>query len=114
MSRAAGGPASNGLRYAGGLTAFAQLMSTPGATTVVAGVPLRRIRLLWVAFIPKGENTLDNLVTVHFEDSAENLYLGYALAHWEPFVGAVGKGIVVELESNQPVAVTLHYDVVNA
>ena len=81
MSRAGGGAAGNGLRVAGGAHSYGGLLSTMGENTVVAGIPSRRLRLLWIAFIPKGENTADNLITVRFEDSADVLYLGYALAH---------------------------------
>jgi hypothetical protein len=114
MTRMAGGGGSNGLRAQGGARPYGGLLSTTGDNVVVAGIAGKRLRLLWVAFIPKGDNTTDNLITISFEDATENLYVGYALAHWEPFVGAVGKGIVVNLENVQPVAVTLHYDVLNA
>lgn len=114
MSRAGGGAAGNGLRAAGGLSSYAEVLNTSGDHLVVAGVAGRRTRLLWVAFVPAGSNTADNLVTIKFESAASGLYTGYALAHWEPFVSAVGKGIVVSTATSEPVAVTLHYDTVGA
>lgn len=114
MSRAGGGGGPNGLRYVGGLSSYAAVVSTAGDNLVVPGTPGRRTRLMWVAFIPAGDNTNDNLVTIKFEDASDGLYVGYALAHWEPFISQPGKGIVVNLATGEDVAVTLHYDTVKA
>ncbi|UTI65621.1 hypothetical protein NBH00_05270 [Paraconexibacter antarcticus] len=97
------------LRFAGGKSSFAAVLSTAGDNAVIAPAAGKRIRVYWVAFIPSSDNASANLVTVGWPSTAVNMYIGYALAHWEVFTGAINEPVNVNLANAQPVAVTIHY-----
>jgi hypothetical protein len=98
------------VRYAGSKSAYAAVLSTAGDTAVVTPGATQKVRLVWVAFVPNSDNTAANLVTVKF--GSTNLYVGYAMSHWEVFDGAVGQALTVNLANTQPVAVTVHYQLI--
>jgi hypothetical protein len=99
---------ANALRFGGGKQAFAQVISGAGDTLVIPAVAGARIQVLWVAFVPSSDNAAANLVTVRFA-AGPTMYVGYAMAHWEAFVGSTQQGVVVSLQTGEPVAVTIHY-----
>ncbi len=99
------------LRFAGGKTAYAAVLSTAGGTVAITPAAGLRVRVVWVAFIPNSDNTAANLVTVSLGSTV--LYIGYAMAHWEAFTGAVNGTVTVDLSNTQPVAVTIHYEVIS-
>lgn len=94
-------------RFGGSKLAFSSLIT---ATTDITPTTGKSIRLLWVAFVPNGDNASSNLVTIGFVGSGVNLYTGYALAHWERFDGSVNTKLRITLANAQPVAVTVHYE----
>lgn len=93
-------------RYAGGKTPYAK--SLTASENINLTNALNHFEVYWVSFIPDPDNTAANLITIAFSDGTV-LYKGWAIAHWELFVGAVGSNIVITLENAQPVAVNIHY-----
>lgn len=98
-------------RYSGGKLSYASVISTSGNNVVITPTVGKSVRIFWVAFIPNSDNASANLVTVKFTAGA-TLYVGYALAHWEVFTGAVNDTVTVNLQNAQSVAVTIHYQLI--
>lgn len=97
-------------RYSDAVKTYAQLVSASGNTDITPTVG-KRIRVLWVAFVPSSDNATSNLVTISHPTTVVNLYVGYAMAHWQRFdVGAVNEVLRINLANAQPVAVTIHYE----
>lgn len=95
-------------RYVDAVKSFAQQITTSTDITPTAG---KRIRVLWVAFVPSPDNTTANLVTVSYPTTGKTLYVGYAMAHWQRFDdGATNEAVHIGLANTQPVAVTVHYE----
>jgi hypothetical protein len=94
-------------RFGGGKLAFSNELVASQNIVPTTG---KRIRLLWVAFVPNPDNTAANLVKIGFVGAPSFLYTGYALAHWEKFEGGVDVPLRITLATNQPVAVTVHYE----
>ncbi len=80
------------------------------ATTDITPTAGMAMRLLWVAFVPNSDNTAANLIDVRFVGAAKPLYVGYAMAHWERFDGALNTALRITLSNSQPVAVTVHFE----
>lgn len=100
------------LRYSGGKTPYSAILSTSGDTIIHTPASGKAITLYWIGIIPNSDNSTANLVTVQFGatgGSPTQLYSGYALAHWEPFTGAVNQTLVVNLGSSQAVSVNCHF-----
>lgn len=96
-------------RYTDTVKSYAALLSASGNTDIVP-TSGKRIRVLWVSFVPNGDNTAANLVTVSYPIAGKTLYVGYAMAHWQRFDdGAVDEHLRINLANTQPVAVTIHY-----
>lgn len=96
-------------RFSGGKTSYAAVLSASGDHTVITPTAGKRIQIYWIAFVPNSDNTISNLVTVKLSVSAINMYIGYALAHWELFTGAINEAVTINLTNTQPVAFTIHY-----
>lgn len=98
---------SQDYRFSGGKSAYAAVLNTAGANTVITPSSGKRIRIFWVAFVPNSDNASANLVTVSIGSTP--IYTGYALAHWEVFTGAANDTVKVNLANTGSVAVTIHY-----
>lgn len=94
-------------KYGGGKSAYAGVIQTSGDNVVITPSLGNSIRVFWVSFIPDPDNVSNPVVTVKIGESP--IYVGYAMAHWEIFEGGVDESVVVNLETAQPVAVTIHY-----
>lgn len=92
-------------RYAGGLTPYAKVLTGNDTITPSAG---KALQVNWVAFVPDSDNTSANQVTVGF-NGGSTLYIGYAIAHWEPFVGDADQVLNITLANAQPVSVMVQY-----
>lgn len=92
-------------RYAGGLTPYAKVLTGNDTITPNAG---KALQVNWVAFVPDSDNTSANQVTVGF-NGGSTLYIGYAIAHWEPFVGNADQALNITLANAQPVSVMIQY-----
>lgn len=92
-------------RFAGGLTPYAAVLTASATITPAAG---KYLKVKWVSFIPNPDNVAANLVTIGFA-AGSTLYVGYAMAHWEMFVGSVNQVLNITLGTSEPVAVTIHY-----
>jgi hypothetical protein len=97
-------------RFAGGKIAYAAVVSAAGDTTVVTPTAGQKVRLVWVSFLPRSDNTAGNLVTVKLGTVPK--YIGEALAHWELFDGGLGEALTVNLANAQPMAVNIHYQLI--
>lgn len=100
------------LRYSGGKTPYSAVVSASGDTVIHTPATGKAITLYWVGVIPNSDNGSANLTTIQFGatgGSPTTLYSGYALAHWEPFTGAVNQPLVVNLASAQAVSVNAHF-----
>lgn len=96
-----------GLRFSGGkITKTAQVV-TPGNTTIHTPASGKAIKLFWVSALNDPDQSASPLIIFKF--GANEIYRGYALAHWEVFTGAVDQSLVVNLDSTGDVAVTIHY-----
>ena len=95
------------LRYSGGKLAVSNVLAASGDTAIATPAAGKAIRLVWIAFVPNGDNTAANLVTVKL--GALRPYTGYALAHWEAFTGPVDAPLILNLANAQPVAYSAHY-----
>ena len=72
----------------------------------------QKLRLLWVAFAPNPDAEELTPITVGFEGDAEQLYSGYAMAHWQIFEGEEDQALEIILGSTVPVSITVHYQTV--
>lgn len=95
-------------RFSGGKTSYAALINTSGNNVVITPASGMKVRVFWVSFIPNSDNSAANLVTVKFT-AGVTMYVGYAMAHWEVFTGATNDTVTVNLQTTDPVAVTIHY-----
>lgn len=93
-------------RYGGGKKPYAAELTGNASITPALG---KRLEIFWVSFIPRKTNAAGNLVTMKFQGAAETCYIGYAMAHWEYFIGDVDQAFQILLETAEPVAVTVHY-----
>lgn len=96
-------------RYGGGKLAAVTLPATTGDHVAVACPSGQQIEVYWVSAIADPTATNQPLVTVSL--GATPLYAEYALAHWEKFVGGVDEDVVVNLNVDVPVSVTVHYKI---
>jgi hypothetical protein len=95
-------------RFSGGKTSYAAVLNTSGNNVVITPAAGKRIRIFWVSFIPNTDNLNANLVTVKYT-AGITMYVGYAMAHWELFTGAADDSVTVNLNTTEPVAITIHY-----
>lgn len=91
----------------------ALLNNAVGDNAVITPAAGKIIRVHWVCFIPASTNTGDNLVTVKFGNGGRTLYINYVLAHREVLDGERNEPVVVSLDTDEPVAVTIHYQELN-
>jgi hypothetical protein len=96
-------------RYSGGKSAYATTVAAAGDTTLVTPASGNAIRVVWVAAIPSPDNAGANRVRFKFGAAGAPFYEAYALAHWEVFQGAVDVPLVLNLATNEPVSITVHY-----
>lgn len=101
--------ADRGGRYTGGKSSYGVVVAAANETILLNPAPGNYLVVYWVAFVPDSDNATTNLVTIKF-DGGTTLYVGYALAHWEPFEGAVDQNLIVDMEAADPVAITVHYE----
>lgn len=99
-------------RYAGGKTGIGATLTTVGDNVIVTPPLGQSIRLVWISIIPSSDNLAANLVKVKFGAGGTPFYIAYALAHWEPFQGAVNAPLIVNCQTAEAVSVTAHYRVV--
>lgn len=104
--------ASQDLRYTGGKIPVSGVVSTAGDNVIATPAAGKRIRLVWISFIPNSDNTAANLVKVKL--SALQPYTNYAMSHWEVFTGEADAPLILNLANTQPVAYTAHYQEVAA
>lgn len=100
------------LRYGGGKSPYSATIAAAGNTTVITPATGKRIELLWVSFIPNADNAAANLVRIGHGPASSitvQAYEGYALAHWEPILGAVNARVIVNLATAEPVSLNLTY-----
>lgn len=96
-------------RYAGGKTAIGVTLTSSGNNVVVTPTTGHALKIVWVSIIPSGDNLNANLVKVKFGVGGTPLYQSYVLAHWEAFTGGVDVPLVVNCQTSEAVAVTIHY-----
>lgn len=103
-------------RFAGEKSTYGTVITTAGDHDAITPPSGERIRVLWVAFIPDADNAASNLVQMGFGTTGGSIagqpkYVGYAMAHWEPFTGTVNQSFIINTETVEPVAITVHYEV---
>lgn len=95
-------------RYGGGKSSVCGTVSTAGDTTVVTPSAGNRITLYWVSAIADPQTSTNPVITILQGSTCR--YSGYAVAHWEKFVGGIDEPVVVNLSTGgTTVAVTIHY-----
>lgn len=99
-------------RYAGGKTGTGATLTTAGDNIIVTPPLGQAIRLVWISIIPSPDNLAANLATVKFGPSGTPFYIAYALAHWEPFTGAMNAPLIVNCATAEAVSVTAHFRIV--
>lgn len=96
-------------RYSGGKSAYANTVAVAGDTTLVTPATGNAVRVVWVSAIPSPDNGAANRVRFKFGASGNPFYESYAVAHWEVFQGAADEPLVLNLQTSEPVSVTVHY-----
>lgn len=93
----------------GGLkSAVTASVSASGDTTLRTPAAGKAITLYWVSAIADPQASTNPVITIKL--GGVTVYVGYAIAHWEPFVGAANDILVINLNSaGTNVAVTAHY-----
>lgn len=95
-------------RYSGAKLGAGGTVAVAGNTTIVTPAAGKKLRVVWVSFIPDADDTDSNLVTVSFT-GGQVLYVGYAVAHWEVFEGATNEALRINTQNVSRVAWTVHY-----
>lgn len=103
---AAGQSAYLANRYGGGKQSYAALVSTAGTTTLVTPAAGKALEVYWVYALANPTSETAALITLTLGDP---IYVGYAISHWEKFVGPVNAPLTVTLGASVGVAVTIHY-----
>lgn len=102
-------------RFSGGKLPYVTTLAASGNTTLITPTLGNRLQVYWVSFVPSSDNTSANLIRIGFGtsggsiDAGQELYRGYAMAHWELFTGLVNKSIIVNAATIEPVVITIHY-----
>lgn len=96
-------------RFGGSKNAYAGVISSSGDHAVITPASGKRIKVVWVAFVPNSDNDAANLVQIKFQNGSV-FYTGYAMAHWEIFVGPTNSPVIVNTATVEPVAITIHYE----
>lgn len=99
-------------RYSGGKTGIGATLTASGDNIIVTPPLGQSIRLVWISIIPSPDNVAANLVKAKFGAGGTPFYIAYALAHWEPFQGAVNAPLIVNCATAEAVSVTAHYRIV--
>lgn len=97
-------------RYSGGKTAVGATVTASGDTTIVTAGGAQVLTLYWISAINDPDEATSPLIKVKI--GTTEVYRGYALAHWEKFVGAAGNNLIINLDGAASVAVTAHYTLV--
>lgn len=95
-------------RWGGGKTPVCATVTASGDTVVHSPAAGKAVRLWWVLAVNDPDEATSPLIKVSI--GALECYRGYAIAHWEPFEGAAGEDVVVNLSGAASVAVTLHLE----
>lgn len=96
-------------RYSGGKTAVGITLGAGGDNTVVTPSAGHSLRVVWVSAVPSTDNLNANLVKFKFGAGGTPFYQAYAIAHWEVFTGGVNVPLIVNCQTAENVAVTVHY-----
>lgn len=96
-------------RYSGGKSSFATTVSASGDTTLVTPPVGQSVRVVWVSAIANPDNNNANRVRFKFGAGGSPFYESYAVAHWEVFQGAVDVPLLLNLQTAEPVSITVHY-----
>lgn len=96
-------------RFSGGKTAFCTTLTAAGDNTVLTPTVGTSLRVVWVSAIPSSDNSAANLVKFKFGTGGTPFYIAYAIAHWEPFQGAVNTSLVVNCATSEAVSISVHY-----
>lgn len=93
-------------RYGGGKVAYTGVVTSIGDTVVITPTAGKSIQVFWV-YTLTNPDAATTLITISIGSMA--IYKSYGIAHWEPFTGAVGDSVVINLSVGSDVAVTIHY-----
>ncbi len=94
-------------RFGGGKSALTTTVTNSGDTTVLTPDVGKALTVYWVSAIVDPDQATTPLIKVKL--GTTELYRVYVLAHWEPFTGAVNVALVINLQTNSEVSVTIHY-----
>jgi len=97
-------------RFGGGKSSVGGTLSAAGDNVILTPPAGKAITVFWVSIIANPDDTASNLFTVKFS-SGTVLYVGYALAHWEPFTGPVDATLIVNLANTNQIGYAVHYTV---
>lgn len=94
-------------RFGGGKSAAVATVTASGDTTILTPTAGMALTVYWISAINDPDETTTPLVKVKI--GSTEIYRAYAVAHWEPFTGAVNASLVINLDGAASVAVTAHY-----
>jgi hypothetical protein len=95
-------------RFGGAKLAYSAAVSAAGATTLITPPAGQRVAVVWVYAMPDPNQSAIPDITISV--GAVDIYRGYALAHWERFVGGVDDIVTVTLDIAIKTLVTVHYE----
>lgn len=99
-------------RYGGGRQPTTGSRSTAGVSTIVSPALGKRIKTYWVSVIPNPDNSSAVQFVVRYA-GGDTIYRGFAVSHWETFVGPVDAALEIETMGGGEVAWTVHYEEIN-
>lgn len=93
-------------RWSGGKTAKTANVTASGDTTIWTPASGKKLRVFWVSAINDPDQSQSPKIILKF--GTNEIYRGYAIAHWEIFDGAVDQALVCNLDQAGDVAITVH------
>lgn len=98
-------------RYGGGKTPVTSTVTASGDNELIAAPGVgSHIRLFWVSAITDPDQSTSPLIIFKSSGGTE-YYRVFAVAHWELFDLPDNESLIVNLQHNSSVAVTVHYDI---
>ncbi len=98
-------------RFGGGKTPFTETFVGAGTHTILTPDAGKLLEVFYVLAIAKPSASEDPPEIIVRFDGGDELYRSFdGLAHWEHFPGAVDQPLVLDIDANATVAVTVHYN----